>query len=98
MRVGKEPSRKPKWDINKPSIQRIYGEARNALELNCDDDPDFFDLLSFLNAQNFCVGNINEFTGGVPKHENLLCSAISKILDTPLFKLKSALMAGYNQL
>lgn len=96
--MGKEPLQKPKWDMNKPSIQRIYGETKSALQLACGRSPVFVDLLNFLNAQNFSVENITKFTSGIPKHENLLCSAIYKIPDTPFFKLKSALMAGYNQL
>ena len=84
--------------MNRSSIQRICLEAKNTFELACGDNPVFFDLLKFLNTQNFYVEDINAFTSGVPQHENLLCSAISKIPDTPFFKLKSALMAGYTEL
>ena len=84
--------------MNRSSIQKICLEAKSALQLACGDNPVFYDALNFINTQNFSGETINEFTGGVPQHENLLCSAISKIPDTPLFPLKSALMAGYNQL
>ena len=84
--------------MNRSSIQRICLETKSALQLACGDNPVFYDALNFINTQNFSVENINEFTGGVPKHESLLCSAISNIPDTSFFKLKSALMAGYNQL
>ena len=84
--------------MNRSSIQRICLEAKSALQLACGDNPVFYDALNFINTQNFSSETINEFTGGVPKHEQQLCSAVSKIPDTPFFKLKSALMAGYNQL
>ena len=84
--------------MNRSSIQRICLEAKNTFELACGDNPVFFDLLKFLNTQDFHVEDINAFTSGVPQHENLLCSAVSKIPDTPFFKLKSALMAGYTEL
>ena len=84
--------------MNRSSIQQIYLETKSAVQLACGDNPVFYDALNFINTQNFSGETINEFTGGVPQHENLLCSAISKIPDTPLFSLKSALMAGYNQL
>ena len=84
--------------MNRSSIQRICLEAKNTFELACGDNPVFFDLLKFLNTQDFHVEDINAFTSGVPEHENLLCSAVSKIPDTPFFKLKSALMAGYTEL
>ena len=84
--------------MNRSSIQRICLEAKNTFELACGDNPVFFDLLKFLNTQNFHVEDINAFTSGVPEHENLLCTAVSKIPDTPFFKLKSALMAGYTEL
>ena len=92
------PTQKTKWDMNRSSIQRICLEAKSALQLACGDNPVFYDALNFINTQNFSSETINEFTGGVPKHEQQLCSAVSKIPDTPFFKLKSALMAGYNQL
>ena len=84
--------------MNRSSIQRICLEAKSALQLACGDNPVFYDALNFINTQNFSSETINEFTGGVPKHEQQLSSAVSKIPDTPFFKLKSALMAGYNQL
>jgi len=84
--------------MNRSSIQRICLEAKSTFELACGDNPVFFDALNFLNTQNFSVEDINAFTSRVPEHENLLCSAVSKIPDTPFFKLKSALMAGYTEL
>ena len=84
--------------MNRSSIQRICLEAKSTFELACGDNPVFFDLLKFLNTQDFHVEDINAFTSDVPQHETLLCSAVSKIPDTPFFKLKSALMAGYTEL
>ena len=84
--------------MNRSSIQRIFLEAKSAFELACGDNSVFYDALNFLNTQNVTIEDIKACTSGVPKHENLLCSAISKIPDTPFFKLKSALMAGYTEL
>ena len=84
--------------MNRSSIQRIFLEAKSASELACGDNSVFYDALNFLNTQNVSIEDIKACTSGVPKHENLLCSAISKIPDTPFFKLKSALMAGYTDL
>ena len=84
--------------MNRSSIQRIFLEAKSAFELACGDNSVFYDALNFLNTQNVSIEDIKACTSGVPKHENLLCSAISKIPDTPFFKLKSALMAGYTEL
>ena len=84
--------------MDKHSIYRIYREAKTALQLACGKNPVFADLMNFLNTQNFSVEDINEFTCGVPQHEAMLCSAFSKMPDTPFLELKSALMAGYNQL
>ena len=84
--------------MDKHSIYRIYREAKTALEWVCGKSPGFVDLLNFLHAQRFSAENLNEFTCGVPQHEMLLCSAFSKMPDTPFFELKSALMAGYTEL